>query len=203
MKKSLFVFGGNAGANIVFEIGKKSYKQIFYTNTYANNIEEAYIKEYEYAVDSIKNKNSDYFVATGDNLMRKEISESLIKLTKKNPTNIISESSIIHTKKIGFGNLITSGAVINIDTDIGNGTIINSNSTVEHGSIIQNYSQLAPGVTLGGRVSIGENTFVGLNSTVLTDISICKNVLIGAHSLVIENISVEGTYVGSPCKKIK
>ena len=36
MKKSLFVFGGNSGANIVFEIGKKSYKQIFYTNTYAN-----------------------------------------------------------------------------------------------------------------------------------------------------------------------
>ena len=27
MNKSLFVFGGNAGANIVFEIGKKSYKQ--------------------------------------------------------------------------------------------------------------------------------------------------------------------------------
>lgn len=202
MKKSLFVFGGNAGANIVFAIAKNLYREIFYTNTYANNIEESYIKEYEFAIDSIKNKNSDYFVATGDNLMRKEISESLIKITDKNPTNIISESSIVYTKKIGFGNLITLGTVINIDTNIGNGTIINSNSTIEHGSIIQNYSQIAPGVTVGGRVSIGENTFVGLNSTVLPDISICKNVLIGAHSLVRENISIEGTYVGAPCKKI-
>jgi len=91
---------------------------------------------------------------------------------------------------------------INIDTIIGNGTIVNTNATIEHGSYINDFAQIAPGVRISGRVNIGKNVFLGVNSTVIPDIKITDNVIVGANSLVIKDLDKEGTYVGSPTKII-
>ena len=52
--------------------------------------------------------------------------------------------------------------------------------------------------------TIGENTKVGANVTILPDIIIGKNCLVGAGSLVIKNLLDDNyVYVGVPAKKIK
>jgi acetyltransferase-like isoleucine patch superfamily enzyme len=52
--------------------------------------------------------------------------------------------------------------------------------------------------------TIGENTKIGANVTILPDIVISKNCLIGAGSVVIDNLLEENyVYAGNPAKKVK
>lgn len=51
-----------------------------------------------------------------------------------------------------------------------------------------------------GRVTIGNNVFIGASSVVLPGISIGNNVIIGANSTVTHNIPDNSVYAGSPAK---
>jgi acetyltransferase-like isoleucine patch superfamily enzyme len=53
-----------------------------------------------------------------------------------------------------------------------------------------------------GDISIGNNVFVGSNSTILYDVTIGDNVIIGAGSLVNKNIPGGTVAAGVPCKPI-
>lgn len=53
-----------------------------------------------------------------------------------------------------------------------------------------------------GKVKIGNNVFIGMNSTILKGTSIGDNVIIGANSLVNKDCLKEGVYAGNPAKYI-
>lgn len=53
-----------------------------------------------------------------------------------------------------------------------------------------------------GRVKIGNNVFVGVNTTILKGVNIGDNIIIGANSLVNKNLLEEGVYAGNPVKYI-
>ena len=53
-----------------------------------------------------------------------------------------------------------------------------------------------------GPISIGDNVFVGANSTILYDVNIGNNVIIGAGSLVNKDIPDGTVAAGVPCKVI-
>ena len=52
-------------------------------------------------------------------------------------------------------------------------------------------------------VTIGDNCFVGINTTIIGKVNIGNNVTIGAHSLVLSDIPDNAVAVGSPAKVIK
>ena len=60
------------------------------------------------------------------------------------------------------------------------------------------------GVVLGssGKVKIGNNVFIGVNSTILKGVTIGDNVIIGANSLVNKDCIESGVYAGNPIKFI-
>lgn len=53
-----------------------------------------------------------------------------------------------------------------------------------------------------GKVTIGKNVFIGMNSTILKGVSIGNNVIIGANSLVNKNIPDNVVVAGNPCRII-
>lgn len=53
-----------------------------------------------------------------------------------------------------------------------------------------------------GKVKIGNNVFIGVNTTILKGVTIGDNVIIGANSLVNKNCIEEGVYAGNPVKYI-
>lgn len=53
-----------------------------------------------------------------------------------------------------------------------------------------------------GRVTIGDNVFVGAGTTILLNVTIGNNVIIGANSTVTHDIPDNSVYAGSPAKKI-
>ena len=53
-----------------------------------------------------------------------------------------------------------------------------------------------------GKVKIGNNVFIGVNSTILKGVIIGDNVIIGANSLVNKDCIEEGVYAGNPVRYI-
>ena len=53
-----------------------------------------------------------------------------------------------------------------------------------------------------GRVSIGDNVFIGAESVVLPNVNIGDNVVIGANSTVTKDITSNSVYAGNPAKFI-
>ena len=51
--------------------------------------------------------------------------------------------------------------------------------------------------------NIGDNVYLGTNSSIREKLSISSNTLIGLNGGVVKNITEGGIYVGTPCKKIK
>lgn len=53
-----------------------------------------------------------------------------------------------------------------------------------------------------GEIQIGDNVFIGANSTILYDVKIGNNVIIGAGSLVNKDITDGSVAAGVPCKVV-
>ena len=58
------------------------------------------------------------------------------------------------------------------------------------------------GYTKVGLVDIGDNTFIGAETTILPNVKIGKNVIIGANSLVSKDIPDNCVYAGNPARYI-
>lgn len=53
-----------------------------------------------------------------------------------------------------------------------------------------------------GKIMIGNNVFIGINTIVLPNISIGDNVIIGAGSVITKDIEANSVYAGNPAKYI-
>ena len=74
---------------------------------------------------------------------------------------------------------------------------------VEHDCKLGDYVHLAPNACLGGNVTVGENTLIGIGASVIPNVVIGKNVSVGAGALVLEDIPDCAVVVGVPAKIIK
>jgi acetyltransferase EpsM len=174
---------------------------LYYAECFADEIQiNRLYSTVEKSLEYIKKSNVDYFIATGDNLIRKKHYELIKSYTKKEPINCIHPSAIISTKKIGNGNLICPNAVIHVDAYIGDCTIINTGSIVEHDCHIDSFSQISPNVTLCGYVKIGESSFISASSTIIPNIKVGNDSTVAAGSVVIEDVPSNVMVAGVPSK---
>lgn len=141
-------------------------------------------------------------VAVGNPILRKKIVDSM-------PTNT-TYSTLIHPKsvisdwvKVGEGSIITAGSILTCNIEIGKHCHINLNTTIGHDCIVGNYVTTAPSVNISGRCIFGEEIYLGSNSAVRENISICNDVTIGMGGIVVKSIIEPGTYIGNPLKKLR
>ncbi len=145
---------------------------------------------------------ADFFVAIGNNKVRKAFIDKIIELGGV-LTSLIHPSAIIGKEvSIGIGTAVMAGAVINPCTKIGRGVIVNTCSSIDHDCIIGDYSHLAVGVHVAGTVTVGNGCFLGAGVIIKNNICICNDCILGAGAVVVEDIEDNGTYVGVPAKLI-
>lgn len=117
---------------------------------------------------------------------------------------IIHSSCYIDSSvKISPGTVILPGCVLDRNVAIGENVLLNIAVTVAHDSKINNHSFLSPRVAIAGFSIVGECCMVGINSTIIDNISICDNVLIGGGAIIVKNIEQSGLYVGNPARCIR
>ncbi len=99
--------------------------------------------------------------------------------------NIIDKTALIASDvKIGRGVFIGKYAIVNAGTSIGDMVIINTRATVEHECFVEEFCHVSVGSILCGNVFVGQDSFVGANSTILQGENIGKNSIIAAGCLV-------------------
>ena len=129
-----------------------------------------------------------FFVAIGNNKVRKGLILELIRAGYKLPVIIHPKSIISNNSKINMGSCVLAGAVVGPNCVIGVGCIINSCAIVPHDCFIGDYNHISCGAVLGGSIITGESTLVGLGSTLINGIKVGSNVIIAAGAAVINNI---------------
>lgn len=87
---------------------------------------------------------------------------------------------------------------------------IGDNVEITHGVVILSHDyawcvqKQLTGEVLGsnGKVTIGNNVFIGINSVILKGVTIGDNVVIGAGSIVTKDLLPNAVYAGNPAKKL-
>lgn len=83
--------------------------------------------------------------------------------------------------------------------ELGDNVMISTNVTI----LVHDAScNVVGGGTKVGKVTIGNNVFVGTGSIILCNVTIGDNVVIGAGSLVNRDLPENGVYVGRPARRL-
>ncbi|MDT7833480.1 DapH/DapD/GlmU-related protein [Flavobacteriaceae bacterium S356] len=117
-----------------------------------------------------------------------------------------------HTSKVIAPDNITKGVLCDPGDNLNN--YIQANNGISFGNNIE----LGPGVSIisanhdsenlsnhlkAKPISIGNNVWIGANSTILPEVTIGDNVTIGANSVVTKDIPSNSIAVGNPCNVVK
>ncbi|MDC7995698.1 NeuD/PglB/VioB family sugar acetyltransferase [Altibacter sp. HG106] len=118
--------------------------------------------------------------------------------------NVIHDSSFIDAScELGEGLVIFPGCVIDQYAQLGNNVLLNAGCTIAHHSRVKEHSFLSPRVALAGFVSVGSCCNLGINTSVIDNITIADYVQTGGGAVVIDSLKNSGLYVGVPAKFIK
>ena len=134
------------------------------------------------------------------------IPQKLFRLNPKVKWPVHFTSKVLAAENITKGILCDPGDNINNYIQANNGIIFGSNIELGPGVSIISSNHKANNLrehTKGKPITIGNNVWIGANSTVLPEVSIGNNVIIGANSLVNKDITSNSVAVGNPCKVIK
>ncbi|SYZ73067.1 Acetyltransferase-like protein [Candidatus Zixiibacteriota bacterium] len=127
-------------------------------------------------------------------------------LNKSSPDLDIGFGSIFSNieTSVGRGVLITGYTTIGL-AEIGDYAVIANHVSVLSGRYHHNFKDMEKRILDGQdtfiRIAIGDNSFIGDNSTVMADIG--KNSIVGAGSVVVKPVPDNVVVVGNPARVVK
>jgi sugar O-acyltransferase (sialic acid O-acetyltransferase NeuD family) len=192
MKLALFGYGGHA---------REVASQI--NNSIDFFVDDEYSNEYTKPISTFNPEIYMMMVAVSDPKHREEIVKRLPKKTRYfkfiHPTAEIFAKDV----EIGEGSFIGAYSILTTNIKIGNHAILNRGNQIGHDTTIGNYFTAMPGAIVSGNVVIGDNVYLGTNSTIIEKKQLSHNIIIGANGVVVKDIVSPGTYVGVPTKLLK
>ena len=194
-KKNLIVFGAGGHFTSCLDVimSTKKYKILFVIDK--KNITKKHgfkILNIRFNYKKLLKKCKNAFVAIGhikNNTSRKKIINDLMKNGFNLPTIISPLAHVSKYAKIGQGNIIMHGSIINAGSKIGQNNIINSKALIEHDVEIGDHCHISTGAIINGNCKIGNDTFVGSRSVIKHGINIKNGCLIGMGAIIKNNIN--------------
>jgi len=203
----LLIIGAGGHGKVVAEIAKLSrgWNHVSFLDDKENLSEVVGLSIVGKCKDygKLRNEYEDAFVAFGNNRLRMIWLKMLVDAGYNVPSLVHPASVISPSSKIGHGTVVMAGAVINAEVSIGNGCIINTSSSIDHDCVLQDGVHVSPGVSVGGTVRIGRETWLGIGSSVIHNLSIGSNAVVAAGATVIEQVPDSIMVAGVPARKVK
>lgn len=139
-------------------------------------------------------------VAIGNNARRLSLAR---ELESKGFTlaNAISPAAFLSpSTALGAGIAVMAGAVVNVDSRIGDAAILNTRASLDHDGTIGEGAHVAPGCALAGNVSVGRLAFLGVGTSVIPGIAIGDEAIVGAGSCVVRPVPPRTKAYGVPAR---
>jgi sugar O-acyltransferase (sialic acid O-acetyltransferase NeuD family) len=148
---------------------------------------------------------SSGIVCVGDNRKRHLISLLFVAahpafnfITAVHPKACVSRHAVV-----GAGSVIMAGAVVNSGCLIGNHCIVNTSASIDHHCKLADFASVAPGGTLGGNVTVGACSAIGLGAAVRERVTIGDHAVVGAGALVLDDLPSRVVAYGVPVSTIR
>lgn len=202
MSESIVLIGGSGHARVIIDCVRASGGEVFgiLDDGLAAGTEVLGVRVLGKTADFEQYIDHPFLIAIGNNAIRKRIAEKLSVrwASVVHPTSVVSPHAVI-----GEGTVLMPRAVVNAGATVGCHCIINTGAIVEHDNVLEDFVHISPNAALGGTVSVGAGTHIGIGACVRNNISICGSCTVGAGAAVVKNITEPGTYVGVPAGRIK
>lgn len=105
--------------------------------------------------------------------------------------------------ELAEGSQVLAGAVVQARSVVGRDAIVNSRAVVEHDCRIGEGGHLAPGVCLGGAVTIGARSQLGLGAVVLEGLTVGADSIVAAGAVVTRNVLAGVLVAGVPAAELR
>lgn len=204
MNKKIVIIGAGGHGKVVANIAKLNrYEEILFLDDGDNKKINGLYPVVGTTSETANYRDYDFIVAIGNNQVRNKITTSLIYNSYKVVTLIHPTAVIDETATIGIGSVVMANAVINAYAKLGKGCIVNTAATIDHDDVLEDYVHICPGAHIAGTTTIGYESWVGIGSSVINNITIVPKCMIGAGTVVVKSLLETGTYVGVPARRIK
>lgn len=116
-------------------------------------------------------------------------------VTARHPTAVIAPDVVV-----GPGTMICANVVVNTGAVIGQNVILNTACTVDHHNWIGDHAHIAPGAHLGGDVTVGEGSLIGIGAVTLPQRRVGRWCTVGGGAVVVQDVGDGETVVGNPAR---
>ena len=140
------------------------------------------------------------FCALGDNRLRERLGNEVTAMGFEMPSLLGPAARVSPSVRLGRGVAVLPGAVVNVETRIGDFAIVNTNASIDHDGLIGQAAHIGPGVALAGEVAVGDRSFVATGASVIPRIKIGSDTVIGAGSVVVTDIESNVVAFGNPAR---
>jgi sugar O-acyltransferase (sialic acid O-acetyltransferase NeuD family) len=143
--------------------------------------------------------------AIGDNARRAEAVRAIKAECPEMlfPNAIHPSAQVARSVRLGVGNVVMAGAVINSSAVVGSFCIFNTNCSVDHDARVGDFASLAPNSCLGGYVEIGEGAAVCLGANVIDRLKIGMHTIVGAGATVLHDLPSGIVAYGTPARIVR
>jgi sugar O-acyltransferase (sialic acid O-acetyltransferase NeuD family) len=208
--KNLIIIGARGFGREIYNVATqtKEYNTKWIIGGFLDNKEDALdgFKGYPPILSSVEDyevQENDLFICALGDVKYKKKYVSLILGKGGKFTNIIHPTSIININvKLGIGIIICPFTYISNDVIIGNFTTIQTHSAIGHDVQIGDYCQINALTFLGGFAEIEEGVTMNPGSGVVPRGNIGENTVVGINSTVLKNTKPNSTVYGNPAKEI-
>ena len=190
MKRALIGGGGHA-REVAFQL--KQNLPFF--------VDDEFVDEDSLPLSTFDPSEYEVMVAIGDSRTRRKIIDKLPPHTKY--FTFIHQTAILGKDcEVGDGTFIGAYCIITSNVSLGQHTILSRGNHVGHDNCSGAFLSMMPGSIISGNVTLGEEVYLGTNSSIRENLYIANSTTIGMGSAVISDIKTKGTYAGVPAKKI-
>lgn len=130
--------------------------------------------------------------------VRRRLVQSAASLGVGFATAVHPRATMSRWVRLGAGTIVTAGAILTNDIEVGEHVHLNLACTVGHDVVIEDLVTVSPGVHVSGNVRLGEGSFLGTGANLIEGTRVGAWSVVGAGATVIEDVPTNATVVGVP-----